>query len=126
MIYDIDPTPNSDQTYCENCEMIVDKLDIRETVEGDKGCSECISQCTWCSDCYFSQDMSSDPYSGLFCNDCIKDDDYKKALRDKVISEALRCYFDTLDHERINRLTIKVARFEGFEKLAHEMKSDLK
>ena len=81
MIYDIDPTPNSDQTYCENCEIIIDKLDIRETVEGGKGCTECISVCKWCGRAYFSQDMFSDSLFGLICNRCVNTDNYKKGVR---------------------------------------------
>ena len=125
MTYEINKEPNSDEEFCSNCECLVDKLDIRETVEGDKGCVNCISDCKWCGRAYFSQDMSSDPFFRLICNTCVKTDDYKKGVRDKVISEALRCYFDTLDHEQINQLTIEVARFEGFTELAREMKSDL-
>jgi len=125
-MYEIDPTPNSDQKICENCESIVDEFDIQETVEGDKGCSECISHCQWCGRNYFSQDMSSDPFFGLICNTCVKTGNYKKGIRNKVISEALRCYFDTLDHPEINQLTIEVTRLEGFEKVAHEMINDLK
>ena len=126
MTYEIDKEPNSDEVFCENCENIVDQNDIRETVEGDKGCTECITNCQWCERDYFSQDMSSDPFFGLICNRCVKSDDYKKGVRDKVISEALRCYFDTLDHPGINQLTIEVTRLEGFEKVAHEMINDLK
>ena len=125
-MYEIDKQPNSDEVFCENCENIVDEKDIRETVEGGKGCINCISDCRWCGRAYFSQDMSSDPFFGLICNTCVKTDDYKKGVRNEVIKEALRCYFDTLDHRQINQLTIEVARFEGFDKLAHEMKSDLK
>jgi hypothetical protein len=125
MIYETDPTPNSDQQFCENCECIVDEKDIRETVEGGKGCINCISDCRWCGRAYFSQDMSSDPFFGLICNTCVKSDDYKKGVRNEVISEALRMYFDKLDHKAINQLTIEVTRFEGFTELANEMKNDL-
>jgi len=124
-MYEIDKTPNSDEAICENCGMIIDKKRLGITADFDNGCSECMSPCKWCGKYHFNQDMYSSPWFGKICNECVSDYGYKKVVRNKVIKEALRCYFDTLDHKAINQLTIEVARFEGFTELAQEMRNDL-
>ena len=91
-MYEIDPVPNSDQTYCDNCETIVDEKMITETITGESGCSECIARCDICFKLHFTQDTYLCPYFGRICNDCVKDNDYKKDVRDKVLKEALRCF----------------------------------
>ena len=126
MTYEIDPKPNSDEQFCDNCGMIVDKTDILETIDGDWGCSACISNCCWCGRAHFSQDMFSWTFYDMICDDCIKEGDYKKAVRDNVLKDALRCYFDTIDHGRIEKTIIEVVEIMGYNKLAQEMKSDLK
>ena len=124
-MYEINKEPNSDEAICSNCEIVIGKDHITETVDGDSGCTECISYCRWCGKDHFIQDMYSSPWFGKICNDCISDYGYKKVVRNKLIKEALRCYFDTLDHKAINQLTIEVTKFEGFTELANEMKNDL-
>ena len=123
-MYDTDPKPNSDQEYCPNCEMIVDKLDIQETYEGDAGCSECISQCDICLTSHFAQDMYLCTWFGRICNDCVKDEEYKKDVKDKVIQESLRCYFDETGNKRVEQKIIEVAFQLGYFYLADEMKND--
>jgi len=124
-MYQIDKEPTSDQTYCDNCDSISDKIDITETSEGDPGCPQCISKCAWCGVNHYIQDMYLCAYYGLICNDCIKADDYKKGVRDKVLKESLRYYFDNIDHKTIENTIIEVAKTMGFDELAREMKNDL-
>ena len=123
-MYEIDKKPNSDEAFCENCECLVDKFDIQETYEGDAGCSECISRCDICLKFHFTQDLYSCPYFGRICNDCVSDKEYKKDVRDKVIQEALRCYFDETPFKQIEDLIIKVAWQEGYFEFADELKND--
>lgn len=120
-----DPKPNSDQVYCENCEMIIDKLDIVETIDGKSGCTECISQCGWCGHHYFSADMYSNPYLGYVCKACENAEDYLSASRDEVLKDALRCLFDATTNKRIENEVIRIGGNEGYNDLANEMKSDL-
>ena len=90
-MYDIDPKPNSDQTYCSNCECIIDKLSIIETINGKSGCTECISNCALCGDSYFWSDMKHNPYFGWACQSCVNGEESQKATEQEVIKEALRC-----------------------------------
>jgi len=124
-MYDIDPTPNSDQQFCPNCECLIDKLDTRETINSEQGCVNCVSRCEMCGDYYFNEELYDCPYFGKICDTCRATDDYNKSVRDSVLKEALRMYFDKIDHKRIERTIIKVARILGYDKLAHEMKNDL-
>jgi len=124
-MYDINPKPNSDEAICSNCEIVIGKDHITETVDGDSGCTECISYCQRCGKDHFIQDMYSSPWFGKICNDCISTDDYKKAVRNKILKSALRCYFDKIDHGRIENTIIEVAEIMGFTELAIEMRSDL-
>ena len=123
-MYEIDKQPNSDEAFCENCECLVDEKMITETIDGDAGCTECISRCDICFKFHFTQDMYSCPYFGRVCNDCVSDKDYKKDVRDKVIQESLRCYFDETPFKQIEGLIIEVAWQEGYYKFADELKND--
>lgn len=120
-----DPKPNSDQTVCENCECMVDELSITETINGDTGCTECISNCRWCGNPHFNDDMFDCPYFGKTCQPCLNGEEYQKALRQEILKNALRCYFDQTPSRQIERLIIDAVRSEGFTELAHEMKNDL-
>ncbi len=80
-----DPKPNSDQTVCENCEIIIDKLNIIETIDGDSGCTECISNCKWCGNSYFNDEMFDCPFFGRTCQSCLNGEEYQKALREEVL-----------------------------------------
>jgi len=126
MTYEIDPTPNSDQQFCQNCEIICDKLDIRETVEGGKGCINCVSQCSWCGNHYLNEDMFNDPYLGYVCDACKNAEDYLQASEDEIIKDALRVLFDSTTNKRVESLVIGLAIRKGYNFLAAEMKSDLK
>ena len=125
-MYDIDPKPNSDQTYCSNCECIIDKLNIIETINGKSGCTECISNCAWCGDSYFWSDMKHNPYFGWTCQSCVNGEESQKATEQEVIKEALRCYFDKTEHKGIEQIIIQTAKKMGFLELAQEMKNDIK
>ena len=121
-----DPKPNSDQAICDNCEMIIDKLNIIETNEGDNGCTECISNCQWCGKSHFSQSMFLCPYYNLVCDECMNADDYKKAVNDSVFKNALRCYFDETKCKRTEDKIIGVTQKMGYFDLSNEMCSDIK
>ena len=125
-MYDIDPKPNSDQTFCPNCEIICDKLDIIKTIDGKSGCSGCVSQCNWCGNHYLNEDMFNDPYLSYVCDACKNAEDYLQASEDEIIKDALRHLFDTTTNERVENLVIKLAIRKGYIFLAAEMKSDLK
>ena len=125
MIYDIDPQPNSDQTFCPNCEIICDKLDIRETVDGDKGCINCVSECEWCGNFYFNEDMFDNPYLGYVCKACQNAEDYMNASEAEITKDALRALFDSTTNKRVESLVIVLAIRKGYNFLAAEMKSDL-
>jgi len=125
-MYEIDPTPNDDQTFCPNCEMIVNQTDIRETIDGKSGCSECVSQCNWCGNHYLNEDMFDNPYLGYACPACENAEDYLQASEDEIIKDALRCLFDTTTNKRVENLVIGLAIRKGYNFLAAEMKSDLK
>ena len=123
-MYEIDHKLTDDEAICLNCGTVVDKLDIQETYEGDAGCSECISQCDICLTSHFAQDMYLCPYYGRICNDCVKDDEYKKDVKDKVLQESLRCYFDETENKRVEQKIIEVAFQLGYFEFADELKSD--
>ena len=125
-MYDIDPKPNSDQTFCPNCEITCDKLDIIKTIDGKSGCSGCVSQCNWCGNHYLNEDMFNDPYLSYVCDACKNAEDYLQASEDEIIKDALRHLFDTTTNERVENLVIKLAIRKGYIFLAAEMKSDLK
>lgn len=120
-----DPKPNNDQTYCSNCECIVDNYMIRETIDNRKGCTECISNCAWCGNSYFNDNMFDCPFFSRTCQSCLNGEEYQKALREEILKNALRCYFDQTPHRQIERLIIDIASSEGFTVLANEMKNDL-
>ena len=124
-MYDINPKPNSDQVYCPNCDMIVDEKSITETCKSKKGCTECISRCAWCGKACFNDGMYSDPYFGYACKPCLNGEEYRKALREEVLKNALRCLFDQTPSRQIERIIVDIARGEGFTDLSHEMKNDL-
>jgi len=123
MPYEIDHELTSDETVCENCGTVVDKLRIIETCEG-KGCTECILNCAWCGKSCFN-DMYGDPYFGTTCQACLNGEEYRKALREEVLKEALQCLFDQTPSRQIERIIVDVARGEGFFEKAHELKNDL-
>ena len=127
-MYEIDHKPTSDQVYCENClmcGMIVDELQVAETIKGEGGCTECISRCRWCGNNYFNYDMFGDPYFGYTCEACQSGEEYRKALREEVLKEALQCLFNQTPSRQIERIIVDIARGEGFTDLSHEMKNDL-
>jgi len=121
-----DPKPDSDQAICENCETIVDNICIIETQDDDSGCTECISRCAWCGKFYFAQDMFDCPFYGFTCNSCMNENDYQKAVQNKVIQNALRCYFDETECKRIENRIIVAAQKMGYYDLANEMCKDIK
>jgi len=123
-MYEIDPKPNSDQEICDNCEIIVDEKLITETIDGESGCTECISRCVWCGNYYFSDNVFSSPYFGPACKSCLNGEEYRKATKQEVIKEALRCYFDQTNNRQVEGLIIDVAKEEGFLELAHKLKND--
>ena len=125
-MYEIDKEPNSDEAICENCGMIIDEKRLGITADFENGCSECMSYCQRCGKYYFTDDMYLCSYFGRICNDCLNADNYKKDLSDKVIKEALRCYFDETECQKTEKTIIKVAEIMGFTELANEMKNDLK
>jgi len=125
-MYEIDKQPNSDQEFCSNCECLVDKLDIRETIDGKSGCSGCVSQCNWCGNHYLNEDMFNDPYLGYVCPACNNAEDYLQASEDEIIKDALRVLFDSTTNKRVESLVIGLSIRKGYNFLAAEMKSDLK
>ena len=123
-MYKIDPKPNSDQTFCENCECIVDEKMITETIAGEPGCSECIFKCGWCGHYYFGADMYSNPYLGYCCDACLHAEDYMEASKNEVLKDALRHLFDSTESKAVERLIISTAiNLEYFE-FATELSSD--
>ena len=125
-MYEIDKQPNSDETYCENCECIIDKLDIRETINGENGCVNCVSQCNWCGNFYFNEDMFDNLYLGYVCPACNNAEDYLNASEAEITKDALRVLFDSTTNKRVESLVIGLAIRKGYNFLAAEMKSDLK
>jgi len=123
-MYEINPTPNSDQQFCPNCECLIDNLDTRETINGEQGCINCISKCEWCGHFYFNEDLYDNPFLGYVCNNCINSEDYQKAARSEVIKTALRSLFDSTTSERVENEVIKTAWREKYFDLANELKSD--
>jgi len=119
-----DPKPNSDQEYCENCEMIVDKLDITETITGEPGCINCIDRCLWCGNYYLREDMYDNPYLGFCCDACLHAEDYMKASKDEVLKQSLRCLFDSTTSKEVERLIISTAIHLEYFKLSNELAND--
>ena len=126
MTYEIDKQPNSDQTYCENCECICDKTDILETIDGISGCVNCISVCLWCGNHYLNEDLYSNPYLGYVCPACQNAEDYLQASEAEITKDALRNLFDSTTSERVEKLVIGLAIRKGYNFLASEMTNDLK
>ena len=123
-MYEIDHELTEDEFVCQNCQTILDKEYRRQTEDGE-GCTECTTPCQLCGELHFVEMMYDCPYYGRICTTCQADDDYKKDVRDSVIKGALRCYFDTIEHPRVERTIIKIARQMGYDNLALEMKNDL-
>ncbi len=123
-MYEIDPVPNSDQTYCQNCETIVDEKMITQTIEGKPGCTECIDRCGWCGNYYLRENMYDNPYLGYCCDACLHCEDYMNASEAEITKDSLRCLFDRTTNKEIEKLIIKLAAKKGFNELANEMKSD--
>lgn len=118
-----DPKPNSDQIVCQNCDTIVDEKMITETIDGEPGCTECISKCGWCGHYYFSQDMYDNPYLGYTCGACLHCEDYMKAAKDEVLKDALRGLFD-ISGKGYEDLIITIAFQLGYYELADELRND--
>jgi len=125
-MYEIDKQPNSDQQFCENCECVIDELDILETINGKSGCSGCVSRCIWCGNHYLNEDMFDNPYLGYVCKACQNAEDYLNASEAEITKDALRCLFDSTTNKRVENLVIGLAIRKGYNFLAAEMKSDLK
>ena len=123
-MYEIDPKPNSDQAICKNCETIVEKSSIVETIDGKYGCFECIAFCQWCGDFYHREDLYDNPFLGYVCEACENAEDYLKASKDEVLKAALRCYFDSSINKRIENEIIKITQSVGYNNLAQELKQD--
>ena len=123
-MYEIDPKPNSDQVICDNCEMIVNKLNITETIDGKPGCTECIARCGWCGHYYFREDMYDNPYLGYCCDACLHCEDYMKASKDEVLKDALRCLFDTTESKAVERLIITTAIHLEYFEFSNELAND--
>ena len=123
-MYEIDKKPNSDQEFCENCECLVDKLDIMENIDGSIGCINCISKCNWCGNWYFNDEMYQNPYLGYACDACLSAEDYMKASETEILKDALRHLFDSTKDKRVEDLVIKLARKHELYSFADEMKSD--
>ena len=121
-----DPVADRNEYLCDHCQTIVPIESRRETCEGNYGCTECTSHCQLCGELYYTDQMYDCPFYGLSCDDCRGNPEHQKDLRDTVLKEALRCYFDTIDHPRVERTIVKVARFLEYSKLAQEMQNDLK
>ncbi len=119
-----DPVPNSDQEFCDNCECLVDKLDITETIAGEPGCVNCIDRCGWCGNYYLREDMYDNPYLGFCCDACLSAEDYMNASEAEITKNSLRCLFDQTTNKEIEKLVIKLAEKKGYSELANEMKSD--
>jgi len=124
-MYEINPQPNADQTYCSNCENIIDRFDFRKTTHDKYGCVDCISRCEWCGRDYFNEDMFNNPYLGYVCDACRNAEDYMNASEAEILKDALRVLFDSTTNERVENLVIKLAIRKGYIFLAAEMKSDL-
>ncbi len=123
-MYEIDHKLTNDETICSYCERVINKLHVIKTWDDNQGCTECIEYCSYCGRPYFSQSMFLCPYFDLICDECLKTDDYRHSVRNRVLKEALRTYFDKIDHGRIEDAIIQVAELMGFTDLANEMKSD--
>jgi len=123
MTYEIDPKPNSDEQFCDNCEMIVDKTDILETIDGISGCVNCVSRCEWCGNDYFRDEMHNNHYLGYVCNACKNAEDYMSMNEAEITKHALRSLFDNCT-KSAEPLIIELAFKKGYYDLAHELKND--
>ena len=123
-MYEIDKKPNSDETFCENCEMIADKLDITETITGDAGGINCIDRCGWCGNYYLREDMFDNPYLGFCCDTCLHCEDYMEASKDEVLKQALRCLFDSTTSKQIENLIITIGVHLEYFELVNELCND--
>ena len=123
-MYEIDKKPNSDEAFCENCECLVDEKMITETIDGEPGCTECISKCGWCGNYYFRADMFADSYLGYCCDACLNAEDYMKASEAEILKDALRHLFDSTKDKRVEKLIIKLARKKEYYKFADELNND--
>ena len=123
-MYDINPKPNSDEAICSNCQIVKGKDHITETVDGDSGCVNCVSQCGWCGNHYLNEDMFNNPYLGYVCKACENAEDYMKASEDELLKDALMCYFNDIDHKGIIQLIINYAIKKGYNDLANELNND--
>ena len=119
-----DPKPNSDQGYCQNCEMIVDELDIIKTVDGESGCVNCIDRCGWCGNYYFREELYDNPYLGFCCDACLNAEDYNKASDAEIEKHSLRCLFDSTCSKEIENQIIKLAWKKGYYEFVDEMRND--
>ena len=124
-MYDIDPKPNSDQKVCDNCECVVDELDIIETIDNKSGCVNCVDHCLWCGNHYLREDMYDNPYLGFVCWKCEPAEDYQKASEEEIIKDALECLFNQTPSRQIRNMVISLAQQKGYNELAHELKNDL-
>ncbi len=123
-MYEIDPVPNSDQTYCDNCETIVDEKMITETITGEPGCVNCIDRCLWCGNYYLREDMYDNPYLGFCCDACLHAEDYMKASKDEVLKQALRCLFDSTTSKEVENLIITIGVHLEYFELVNELCND--
>ena len=124
-MYEIDPKPNSDQEYCENCETIVDaKMVIYETIDGEPGCTECIARCGWCGHYYFREDMYDNPYLSFVCWKCEPCEDYQNASEAEITKDALQCLFDQTPSRQIENMVISLAQQKGYFEFANDLTND--
>ena len=122
-MYEIDREPNSDEQFCDNCEMIVDKTDILETIDGISGCVNCVSRCEWCGNDYFRDEMHNNHYLGYVCNACKNAEDYMSMNEAEITKHALRSLFYNCT-KSAEPLIIELAFKKGYYDLAHELKND--
>lgn len=65
---------------CKNCENIFDEYDVMHTEDDKEGCPDCIENCRWCGDAYFTIELNSCPYYQKACNKCTDSDSYQQAI----------------------------------------------
>ncbi len=122
-MYEIDPKPNSDQVFCDNCECLVDEKMITQTIEGKPGCTECIARCGWCGNYYLREDMYDNPDLGFCCNHCLHCEDYMKASKDEVLKQSLKCLFDSVTSKGHEDLIIRIAIQMRYNEVANDLKN---
>ena len=122
-MYEIDREPNNDEQFCDNCECICEKTDIRETIDGISGCVNCVSRCEWCGNDYFRDEMYDNPYLGYVCTACQNAEDYMKASEAEITKHALRSLFDNCT-KSAEPLIIELAFKKGYYNLADELRND--